>query len=73
MHLKELDHLELPASADMHVHLRQGKLMDLIVPQIRRGGVDTQKYIVCVCDAQPSTPNYNSRSSDYISISTASH
>jgi dihydroorotase len=41
MRLKELKQLELPASADMHVHLRQGKLMDLIAPQVRRGGVDT--------------------------------
>ena len=41
MRLKELSYLELPASADMHVHLRQGAMMDLVVPQIRRGGVDT--------------------------------
>jgi dihydroorotase len=41
MRLKELKQLELPASADMHVHLRQGKLMDLVAPQVRRGGVDT--------------------------------
>lgn len=41
MRLKELEYLELPASADMHVHLRQGKLMDLVVPQVRKGGVDT--------------------------------
>ncbi|MCJ1478390.1 hypothetical protein MMC13_007070 [Lambiella insularis] len=41
MHLKELDYLELPASADMHVHLRQGGMMELVVPQIRQGGVDT--------------------------------
>jgi dihydroorotase len=31
MHLKDLGYLELPASADMHVHLRHGELMDLIV------------------------------------------
>jgi hypothetical protein len=41
MRLKEFDRLELPASADMHVHLRQDELMELVVPQIRRGGVDT--------------------------------
>lgn len=41
MALKTLDRLELPASADMHVHLRQGPMMELIAPQIRRGGVDT--------------------------------
>jgi hypothetical protein len=47
MHLKDLDYLELPASADIHVHLRHGELMDLIVPQIRRGGVDTV-FVCCV-------------------------
>lgn len=41
MHLKETTRLELPATADMHVHLRQDKLMDLVVPYIRHGGVDT--------------------------------
>jgi hypothetical protein len=41
MRLKELDRLELPASADMHVHLRQGAMMELVVPQIKAGGVDT--------------------------------
>lgn len=41
MGLKSLDHLELAPSADMHVHLRQDKMMELVVPQIRNGGVDT--------------------------------
>lgn len=41
MRLKDLQRLELPPSADMHVHLRQDKLMELVVPQIRAGGVDT--------------------------------
>jgi dihydroorotase len=41
MRLKDLERLELPASADMHVHLRQGELMSVVVPQIRMGGVDT--------------------------------
>ncbi|KAL5691812.1 hypothetical protein EMGR_006504 [Emarellia grisea] len=41
MILKETTRLELPAAADMHVHLRQGKMMELVVPQIRKGGVDT--------------------------------
>ncbi|KAI6601115.1 hypothetical protein MCOR12_004423 [Pyricularia oryzae] len=41
MKLKETQRLELPPSADMHVHLRQGQLMDLVVPSIRKGGVDT--------------------------------
>lgn len=41
MHLKETPRLELPATADMHVHLRQDNLMELVVPYIRHGGVDT--------------------------------
>ncbi|KAI1809464.1 Dihydroorotase [Poronia punctata] len=41
MRLKDVHHLELPPTADMHVHLRQGDVMSLVVPQIRRGGVDT--------------------------------
>ena len=41
MHLKSIQRLELPATADMHVHLRQGGLMELVVPTVRRGGVDT--------------------------------
>jgi dihydroorotase len=39
--MKDIQRLELPAAADMHVHLRQGELMDLVVPTIRQGGVDT--------------------------------
>ncbi|KAI1430492.1 Dihydroorotase [Xylaria sp. CBS 124048] len=41
MRLKDVDQLELPPAADMHVHLRQGQVMELVVPSIRRGGVDT--------------------------------
>lgn len=41
MHLKDTPRLELPATADMHVHLRQDKMMELVVPYIRHGGVDT--------------------------------
>ncbi len=39
MRLKELDRLELPASADMHVHLRQGRLIYIyyIHPELRIG------------------------------------
>ncbi|KAG9246296.1 hypothetical protein BJ878DRAFT_417323 [Calycina marina] len=33
--------LELPASADFHVHLRDGAMMEAVVPTIRAGGVDT--------------------------------
>ncbi|KAI1205314.1 amidohydrolase 2 [Annulohypoxylon truncatum] len=41
MQLKSIKQLELPATADMHVHLRQGELMELMVPTVRQGGVDT--------------------------------
>ncbi|KZF19586.1 Dihydroorotase [Xylona heveae TC161] len=33
--------LELPASADFHVHLRDGTMMETVTPTIRKGGVDT--------------------------------
>ncbi|KAI1363000.1 Dihydroorotase [Xylaria arbuscula] len=41
MRLKDVHRLELPPTADMHVHLRQGEVMNLVTPYIRRGGVDT--------------------------------
>ncbi|KAI9779159.1 MAG: hypothetical protein M1839_007694 [Geoglossum umbratile] len=41
MRLQDLDRLDLPPTADMHVHLRQGAMLELVVPQIRQGGVDT--------------------------------
>ncbi|KAI1370926.1 amidohydrolase 2 [Hypoxylon crocopeplum] len=41
MHLRSLGRLELPPTADMHVHLRQGELMNLVTPTVRQGGVDT--------------------------------
>ncbi|KAI0141833.1 Dihydroorotase [Xylariaceae sp. FL1272] len=41
MRLKDVHRLELPPTADMHVHLRQDKMMQLVTPYIRRGGVDT--------------------------------
>ena len=61
MRLRDVQRLELPPSADMHVHLRQGEVslqpalaldqtelisswlqvMELVVPQILNGGVDT--------------------------------
>jgi dihydroorotase len=47
MRLKDLESLELPPSADMHVHLRQDRLMELVVSQIRNGGVDTVFVMVC--------------------------
>ncbi|KAK6421046.1 dihydroorotase [Elasticomyces elasticus] len=41
MPLEKLHGLELPAAADMHVHLREGAMTELVVPTIRRGGVNT--------------------------------
>lgn len=40
MALDKLDGLELPAAADMHVHLRDGAMTELVVPTIRKGGVN---------------------------------
>ncbi|EME83090.1 uncharacterized protein MYCFIDRAFT_153744 [Pseudocercospora fijiensis CIRAD86] len=39
--LEKFDGLELPAAADMHVHLREGDMTALVVPTIRHGGVNT--------------------------------
>ncbi|KAH7031286.1 uncharacterized protein B0I36DRAFT_121016 [Microdochium trichocladiopsis] len=41
MQLKDTQRLELPAAGDFHVHLRQGEVMELVTPHIRKGGVDT--------------------------------
>ncbi|QUC22072.1 uncharacterized protein UV8b_06313 [Ustilaginoidea virens] len=41
MLLKSVQRLVLPPTADMHVHLRQGDMMDLVAPTVRQGGVDT--------------------------------
>jgi dihydroorotase len=48
MQLRSIQRLELPPTADMHVHLRQAELMDLVVPTLAQGGVD----LVFVCDFQ---------------------
>lgn len=40
------DGLELPASADFHVHLRQGEMMKTVTPTISSGGVDTVYVMV---------------------------
>lgn len=37
----QFDGLELPASADFHVHLRDGVMMETVIPTIRAGGVNT--------------------------------
>ena len=41
MQLQNVEKLEMPPAADMHVHLRQGDLMSLVAPTVRQGGVDT--------------------------------
>ncbi|KAE8373831.1 hypothetical protein BDV26DRAFT_56837 [Aspergillus bertholletiae] len=41
MPLSKLQGVKLPASADFHVHLRDGDMMDLVTPTIRQGGVNT--------------------------------
>jgi len=33
--------LSIPAATDMHVHVRDGPMLELVAPTIRRGGVDT--------------------------------
>jgi len=39
--LQWLDGADFPAAADMHVHLRDGDMCKLVVPTIRKGGVNT--------------------------------
>ncbi|KAI9794042.1 MAG: hypothetical protein M1816_006667 [Peltula sp. TS41687] len=41
MPLQELEGVKLAAAADFHVHLRDGAMMELVVPTIRHGGVNT--------------------------------
>jgi dihydroorotase len=41
MTLSKLQGVKLPASADFHVHLRDGDMMELVTPTIRQGGVNT--------------------------------
>lgn len=40
--------MQLPASADFHVHLRDGTMMEAVVPTIRQGGVD-MVYVMVSC------------------------
>lgn len=46
MPLDKFDGLELPAAADMHVHLRDGAMMETVTPTIRQGGVNTVYVMV---------------------------
>ncbi|KAJ2956785.1 hypothetical protein NQ176_g11298 [Zarea fungicola] len=41
MDLRNIQRIELPATADMHVHLRQDDMMTLVAPTLTSGGVDT--------------------------------
>ena len=41
------DRLELPPTADFHVHLRDGEMMELITPTVKQGGCDTAYIMVC--------------------------
>lgn len=35
------DGVVLPASADFHVHLRYGAMLEAVAPTVKQGGVDT--------------------------------
>lgn len=54
MRPEDFDGLQLPAAADMHVHLRDGAMMELVTPMIPSGGVDT--VFVMVSAPLSSTP-----------------
>ncbi|KAJ9295157.1 hypothetical protein DTO271G3_6327 [Paecilomyces variotii] len=41
MLFQKLRGVRFPATADFHVHLRDGAMMELVVPTLRRGGVNT--------------------------------
>jgi len=34
-----MDTIELPPAADFHAHLREGDMMRVVVPTIKKGGV----------------------------------
>lgn len=40
--------MQLPASADFHFHLRDGPMMEAVVPTIRQGRVD-MVYVMVSC------------------------
>ena len=60
MQLRSIKRLELPPTADMHVHLRQAEIMELVVPTVRKGGVDT----VFVCGSLPEILQRNERANE---------
>lgn len=52
MGLKDVQEIELPATADFHVHLRDGEMMNAVVPTIRQGGVNTVFVMVLYSSSQ---------------------
>jgi dihydroorotase len=40
--------IEIPAAADFHVHLRDGKMMETVVPTIRQGGASLVYVMVII-------------------------
>lgn len=86
MPLEKFDGLELPAPADFHVHLRDGEMMNLVTPTIRRGGNNmvfvmvgssrgrTLLYIAANWSvAKSHTSNYKRRAVSAIQESSAKH
>lgn len=47
MPLEKFNNLKLPASADFHVHLRDGAMMENVTRTIRKGGCNTVYVMVC--------------------------
>jgi len=74
--------LSLPAAADMHVHVRDGAMLDLVAPTIRQGGVNTVFVMFVPCwrwsrlmalcahlsQAQPGSSHHNRRSMSRIQV-----
>ena len=40
MSVLDEDKIRLSACADFHVHLRDGSMMEMVVPTLRKGGVN---------------------------------
>jgi dihydroorotase len=38
--------IRIPAAADFHVHLRDGNMMETVVPTVRQGGVSLAYVMV---------------------------
>ena len=46
------DGLVLPASADFHVHLRDGAMLEAVAPTIKQGGVETVFVMVSSLESE---------------------